>query len=173
MDWTENEPHLKDALDALYASESYKKGCYPILNPDILVDPFIGFTFYDDENVPKRRNLADEQMKEFLEAFRKNLLNTSLEDTATERVMGSLCLNVDDELYGRNGEYPIYESYTETIRLLNSYGITSCQSDDYCVFQNVPWQVINEACQEMEADGELTVRVYEQANFTQLSALSA
>jgi len=57
--------------------------------------------------------------------------------------------------------------------LLNSYGITSCQSDDYCVFQNVPWQVINEACQEMEADGELTVRVYEQANFTHLAALSA
>lgn len=56
---------------------------------------------------------------------------------------------------------------------LNSYGITSCQSDDYCVFQNVPWQVINEAYQEMEADGELTVRVCEQANFTNLPALAA
>ena len=56
---------------------------------------------------------------------------------------------------------------------LNRYGITSCQSDDYCVFQNVPWQVINEAYREMEAEGTLTVRVYEQANFTNLSALSA
>ena len=56
---------------------------------------------------------------------------------------------------------------------LNSYGITSCQSDDYCVFQNVPWQVINEAYRELEADGTLTVRVYEQANFTNLPALSA
>ena len=56
---------------------------------------------------------------------------------------------------------------------LNSYGITSCQSDDYCVFQNTPWQVINEAYQEMKADGELTVRVYEQANFTNLPALTA
>ena len=56
---------------------------------------------------------------------------------------------------------------------LNSYGITSCQSDDYCVFQNTPWQVINEAYRELEAEGTLTVRVYEQANFTNLPALSA
>ena len=57
--------------------------------------------------------------------------------------------------------------------MLNSYGITSCQSDDYCVFQNLPWQVINEAYRELEADGELTVRVYEQANFTNLPTLMA
>lgn len=57
-------------------------------------------------------------------------------------------------------------------RKLGSYGITSCQSDDYCVFQNVPWQVIHDAYREMEADGELTVRVYEQANFNNLPALS-
>ena len=56
--------------------------------------------------------------------------------------------------------------------MLNSYGITSCQSDDYCVFQNVPYAVINEAYRELEAEGLLTVRVYEQANFTTLSSLS-
>ena len=55
---------------------------------------------------------------------------------------------------------------------VNSYGITSCQSDDYCVFQNTPWQVINEAYQELEAEGKLSVRVYEQANFTNLTSLS-
>lgn len=57
--------------------------------------------------------------------------------------------------------------------MLNSYGITSCQSDDYCVFQNVPWNVINDSYREMESNGELTVRVYEQANFTNVSSLSA
>ena len=57
-------------------------------------------------------------------------------------------------------------------QMLNSYGITSCQSDDYCVFQNVPWQLINAAYRELEAEGLLTVRVYEQANFTNLSALT-
>ena len=56
--------------------------------------------------------------------------------------------------------------------LLGSYGITSCQSDDYCVFQNLPWQEINAAFRELEEGGELTVRVYEQANFTSLAALS-
>ena len=56
--------------------------------------------------------------------------------------------------------------------LLVSYGITSCQSDDYCVFQNLPWQEINAAFRELEEGGELTVRVYEQANFTNLPALS-
>lgn len=54
---------------------------------------------------------------------------------------------------------------------LNSYGITSSQSDDYCVFQNLSWQTVNQAYQELEADGELTVRVYEQANFTSLEGL--
>jgi len=56
-------------------------------------------------------------------------------------------------------------------RGLNAYGITSCQSDDYCVFQNLPWQSVNEAYRELEAAGESTVRVYEQANFTNIEAL--
>ena len=56
-------------------------------------------------------------------------------------------------------------------RMLNSYGITSCQSDDFCVFQALPWQTIHDAYRELEETGELTVRVYEQANFTTLPAL--
>ena len=54
---------------------------------------------------------------------------------------------------------------------LNAYGITSVQSDDYCVFRSVPWQTLNEAYRELEQAGELTVRVYEQANFTDAGAL--
>ena len=56
---------------------------------------------------------------------------------------------------------------------LNACGITSCHSDDYCVFQNLPWQTVNEAFLELEEAGELTVRVYEQANFTTLPQLQA
>ena len=55
---------------------------------------------------------------------------------------------------------------------LNAYGITSVQSDDYCVFRNVSWQTVNEAFRELEQAGELTVRVYEQANFTNAEALA-
>ena len=56
-------------------------------------------------------------------------------------------------------------------QMLNRYGITSCQSDDYCVFSSVSWQTIHEAYRELEAAGELTVRVYEQANITTLKEL--
>lgn len=71
---------------------------------------------------------------------------------------------------------PGKEEVKQMIRMachgLNAYGITSCQSDDYCVFHNLPWQVVNEAFRELEEAGELTVRVYEQANFTTLPALT-
>ena len=54
---------------------------------------------------------------------------------------------------------------------LNAYGITGCQSDDYCVFHTLPWEVVNEAYRELEQEGKLTVRVYEQANFTRVEEL--
>ena len=55
---------------------------------------------------------------------------------------------------------------------LNAYGVTSSQTDDYCAFQSLPWQVVNEAYRELEEEGALTVRVYEQANFTKADALA-
>ena len=54
---------------------------------------------------------------------------------------------------------------------LNSYGITSCQTDDYCAFLNVDWSVIHEAYQELETEKQLTVRIYEQSNITSVEAL--
>jgi len=66
---------------------------------------------------------------------------------------------------------PDKEEIKRRIRLaccaLNSYGITSCQTDDYCVYRDIPWQTVNEAYRELEKAGELTVRVYEQCNFTE------
>ncbi|MDO5416998.1 MAG: amidohydrolase, partial [Lachnospiraceae bacterium] len=56
-------------------------------------------------------------------------------------------------------------------RALNAYGVTSSQTDDYCLFRKVPWKTVNEAYQELEASGELTVRVYEQSNFTDIESL--
>ena len=63
------------------------------------------------------------------------------------------------------------EMIRSACRALNEYGITSCHSDDYCVFHNVPWQTVNAAFQELEQTQQLSVRVYEQANFTTLEAL--
>lgn len=56
-------------------------------------------------------------------------------------------------------------------RALNSYGVTSAQSDDYCVFRAVDFETVNAAYRELEESGELTVRVYEQSNFTTLPEL--
>ena len=58
-------------------------------------------------------------------------------------------------------------------RELNRRGITSCHSDDYCVFRTVPWQTVNRAYRELEAEGGLTVRVREQANLTTVEDLEA
>ena len=55
-------------------------------------------------------------------------------------------------------------------RKLASYGITSVQSDDYGVFK-IPFETVNEAFHELEEAGELTVRVYEQANPGSLEGL--
>ncbi len=56
---------------------------------------------------------------------------------------------------------------------LNSYGVTSSQTDDYIVFHSLPWQTVMDAYRELEAEGALTVRVNEQSNFTTLQALQA
>ena len=56
-------------------------------------------------------------------------------------------------------------------RMLNSYGITSVQSDDYGTFRAVPFETVNAAFRELEESGELTVRVYEQANLASLEEL--
>ena len=70
---------------------------------------------------------------------------------------------------------PSKEQVKNMIRLsckaLNSYGVTSSQTDDYSSIRTIPWQLINEAYEELERDGELTVRVYEQSNFTTVESL--
>ena len=68
-------------------------------------------------------------------------------------------------------ETEIENMIIEACRLLNSYGITSVQSDDYCVFREIPFEVINEAYRKLEREGRLSVRVYEQSNFTDLKVL--
>lgn len=51
-------------------------------------------------------------------------------------------------------------------KALNAYGVTSCHSDDYCAFMDFPWQTVDQVFREVEAEGGLTVRVYEQTNIT-------
>lgn len=54
---------------------------------------------------------------------------------------------------------------------LNSYGVTACHSDDLCSIENIPWQDVIAAYKALEAEGKLTVRVYEQSQFTTVQGL--
>ena len=79
------------------------------------------------------------------------------------------------DIIQNNIPLPTKEEIKEMILLacksLNSFGITSAQSDDYCVFREIPFEVINEAYKELKEENKLTVRVYEQSNFTDLYEL--
>ncbi|MBR6811973.1 MAG: amidohydrolase [Oscillospiraceae bacterium] len=69
------------------------------------------------------------------------------------------------------GKEEVKDMIKAACKSLNSYGITSCHSDDYSTFSGLSWQTVNEAYRELEESGELTVRVYEQSNFSKLEAL--
>ena len=84
-------------------------------------------------------------------------------DNAMELLNGALPVPGKDELK---------EMMRLACKKLNSYGITSCQTDDYCVFRDVPEETVNQAYRELAEAGELTVRVYEQCNFTELEPLT-
>jgi predicted amidohydrolase YtcJ len=59
----------------------------------------------------------------------------------------------------------------QAMKKLNSYGITSVQSDDFGAFSGVPYETVIRAYQELEAEGLLTVKVYEQCLFEEMSDL--
>lgn len=54
---------------------------------------------------------------------------------------------------------------------LNSYGITSCHSDDYETIASLDHHGFIEAVNELIAEGKLTVRINEQAQFTNTEKL--
>ena len=87
---------------------------------------------------------------------------------------GILCDNAID-IVEKYKPLPDKEEIKEMIKAgakhLNAFGITSSQSDDYGVYREIPFETVNEAYRELVEDGELTVRVNEQANFTTLKDL--
>ncbi len=69
------------------------------------------------------------------------------------------------------GRQEIRDMLRAACREANRYGITSVQTDDYCSFDGVSWQEINAVYRDMAEKGELTVRVCEQAQFTDTEGL--
>ncbi|MBR5232165.1 MAG: amidohydrolase [Clostridia bacterium] len=54
---------------------------------------------------------------------------------------------------------------------LNAHGVTSAHTDDLCDFEHVPWQEVWEAFRELEKEGLLTVRIYEQSQLPDMKTL--
>jgi predicted amidohydrolase YtcJ len=66
------------------------------------------------------------------------------------------------------GKEELKEMIIAGAKALNAFGITSCQSDDYSSYREIPFETINEAYKELIEEGRLTVRVFEQSNFNDL-----
>ena len=56
---------------------------------------------------------------------------------------------------------------------LNSYGVTSAQTDDFIVFPGVDYEVIINAYKELANEEKLTVKIYEQAQLAQKEELES
>ena len=69
------------------------------------------------------------------------------------------------------GREEIRDMLRAACREANRYGVTSVQTDDYQAFRGVPWQLVNGVYREMAESGELTLRVCEQAQFTDPESL--
>ena len=63
------------------------------------------------------------------------------------------------------GKAALKEMIRAASRALNAYGVTGCHSDDFSAFNGLDWKIVHEAISEVEKEGGLTVRIYEQANF--------
>lgn len=65
------------------------------------------------------------------------------------------------------------EMLVKAMQHLNSFGVTSSQTDDFVVFHGLDYHEVIEAYRELEKEGRMTVRIYEQNHFTNLEALKA
>lgn len=132
-------------LAKIYNDESFKKSMYPILTDD--GSKIVSVDYNGIENDDKHIDLSDKALRqEFIETYKKELLNFKYENRLTSRPFASIrfnneymqrALNIymrDKGLSGVSidttypqamrdvGYYPIYPEFTETIRLLKKCG---------------------------------------------------
>ncbi|MGG5461430.1 amidohydrolase [Clostridium sp. B9] len=63
------------------------------------------------------------------------------------------------------------EMIKNSCRLLNSFGVTSAQTDDFIVFPKMSYEEVIKAYKELEEEGNLSVRIYEQAQLVDMDVL--
>lgn len=57
------------------------------------------------------------------------------------------------------------------MKQLNSFGVTSAQTDDFVVFHGLDYHEIIQAYEELKEEGKMTVRINQQNHFTNLDSL--
>lgn len=80
-------------------------------------------------------------------------------------------LNIVYDKFPQATKAEIKEMVLLACERLNSYGITSAQSDDYETFANLDYHIVMEAIEELVKEEKLTVRINEQVHFTKLDDL--
>lgn len=65
----------------------------------------------------------------------------------------------------------IRTSILQAMKKLNAYGITSVHSDDLAAFPGISYEAVLNAYRELEAEGLMTVKVYEQCRLSHMDTL--
>lgn len=69
------------------------------------------------------------------------------------------------DILPKPGIADIREKLLYAMKELNRYSITTCQTDDFGAIAGADWEQIISAYRELEVEGKMTVRVYEQCLF--------
>lgn len=78
-------------------------------------------------------------------------------------------INLISQAVPEPGKEEIKGFLIQAMDSLNSYGVTSVQTDDFCAFPGVSYEMVLDAYRELGAEGRLTVKVYEQCLLPELS----
>lgn len=86
-------------------------------------------------------------------------------------IVREMGLNLIDDRIPSPSKEDLKRYLFDACRSLNAYGVTSCQTDDFVSCPNTSYEQVLEAYRELEAEGKLTVKVYEQSQLTSLEEL--
>lgn len=126
--------HMLEALSALCQDEDYRKALFPVFYLDY--DNIIGIQLNDIYDQPASLELTREQQDALLDAYKKDVLAVDSADLQAESPLGELFVEVPDtnlmstesyqykeDLYTWTiTQFYLYESYENTLRLLDEYG---------------------------------------------------
>lgn len=125
---------ITDAYGVVYSSDNYKRALYQILrmDPQEACEEIV----YDEYGNSTELNLTEEQKKELLRAYQKDLWQLSLDDRRNAIIDASLvftfaCGEEEDDVWDTTTqrwmefslECPVYPDFIYTEELLKTYGV--------------------------------------------------